>query len=792
MNPEDKASLLRIFRMNCCLWGGRYNCILPLFRRVPPRYRDRVVDAKLLSAHDLLSSMVAAFEPDFIVTVNCKLPSGVTFPTERTVEADIAFESQGDEPVRLGINVSELFSWLYRKIYQFKLRDPIKFIVPRPGNRTFQLLTACCFGEFPPEAPHFEKIYTRVFDAKEETLAPDSFLKKFLKACSFPLRAGSYELNTYSLGIRADPALFYFDSSSSLDLIEFWNLRALGWTVLPVPVAWVSQLAADCSAFIAENYVPYRHNQKMMHGTCLIGSGSVSLQQLQTFAGNLSLPAPKALGGPIGIANYPRLWEKLGQRQDDALPCAIEATEEVVEGRLTGDHLIFRPALPKFLRRPPMQANYCSMNILETLPYSAPVIPPGIRRLDKVLGTHDPHGVWASAKGIAIACEPFVPLKRWRLPRPLTVFRSWMQERGFDLRSSSAGKIAAQLIEAMGGPFGSFIFAEEELLRLLNEMAHGMEESESEGDQTAGKPRKIRAQSVSRQRLWDVLMKAAKGDKSIANNLLNSLIGVGCFRIGLKLQCSECSQKTWFDVNDLADTLKCERCLKDIAFPIAEPPHEWYYRVVGPFAVENFVEGSYTVAFALRFLIDGLHAQATWIPSFLLTSTDKKLEADFGMFWRGSFFDRLSEPLQVFGECKSYDLFEDKDFDRMNALADAFPGSILVFSTLRRKLDDNEQKKIASIAKKGRKYLGNGRWQNPVVILTGDELFGDEGPPDCWKSAGLRFDRFGNTDHPLQELSDITQQLHLGMESYWDYVEKQRLKRIRRIHPSPPGRVAAT
>lgn len=631
-----------------------------------------------------------------------------------------------------------------------------------------------------------------MFEAKENTVAPGPFLKNFRKGHSFPLRAGSYELNTYSLGHGADPALFFFDSGSALDLIEFWNLRALGWKVLPVPVAWVSLLADDCSSFISENYVPYRHNQNMMHSTSLIGSGSVSQQRVHSFVASFTLPPPKTPSGAIVIGNYPRLWEKLGQRHDEALPRAIETTVGAVEGHLAGDHLTFDPAFPRFVRRPSLDAICYCMNILETLPYSAPVIPPGIRRLDKMLRTHDPHGVWASTEGIAVACRSLVASKRWRLPGPFAVFQSWMQERGFDLRSSSAGKIATQLIEAMGGPFGSFIFAEEDLLRLLNEMAHGMEESESEEDTTTAKTRKIRAKSVSRQRLWEVLMKAAKGDKSIAKNLLNSMIGVGCFRIGLKLQCGECSQRTWFDVNDLADTLKCERCLKDIAFPLEDPPHEWYYRVVGPFAVENFAEGSYTVAFALRFLIDALHAQATWIPSFLLTSADKKLEADFGMFWLGSLFDRSVEPLLVFGECKSYDLFEDEDFERMDALADAFPGSVLVFSTLRRNLENKERRKIASIAKRGRKYFGNGRWQNPVVVLTGGELFGVEGPPDCWKSLAPRFDRFGNTDHPLQELSDITQQLHLGMEPYWDYVEKLRLRRVKRLYPESAGQVAAS
>ena len=40
----------------------------------------------------------------------------------------------------------------------------------------------------------------------------------------------------------------------------------------------------------------------------------------------------------------------------------------------------------------------------------------------------------------------------------------------------------------------------------------------------------------------------------------------------------------------------------------------------------------------------------------------------------------------VFGECKTYGLFQKKDFDRMSYLAKSFPGAILVFSTLRKTL----------------------------------------------------------------------------------------------------------
>jgi hypothetical protein len=373
----------------------------------------------------------------------------------------------------------------------------------------------------------------------------------------------------------------------------------------------------------------------------------------------------------------------------------------------------------------------------------------------------------------------------WRLPTPFVVIQAWMKEHGFDVHISAAGKVAAQLIEAMGGTYGAFIFAYEDLLRLLNDLAHGMEEEEAsdEVDDTV-KKRIVRAQSVSAAKLRSVLKKSAHNNADVAENHLRSLISAGCFRVGLKLQCLTCGQRSWFDFTRLSDVLKCERCLKDISFPLDQPPKEWYYRVIGPFSVEDYAHGSYTTAFALRFLIDEFHAAATWIPSFELSAGTKKLEADFGMFWRKSLFQSYSEPELIFGECKSYNLFRTKDFKRMRALARQFTGSVLVFCTLRKVLTRKEKKEVSAIAKSGRRPLGNGQWRNPVVILTGIELLSSSGAPHCWKNSGAPFDKFGDTywrEEPLQELADITQQLHLGMDSYWDQLERERNRRIARL-----------
>jgi hypothetical protein len=79
------------------------------------------------------------------------------------------------------------------------------------------------------------------------------------------------------------------------------------------------------------------------------------------------------------------------------------------------------------------------------------------------------------------------------------------------------------------------------------------------------------------------------------------------------------------------------------------------------------------------------------------------LEADAAAFWQDAVFGERKDGI-FFAECKTYDRVEAKDFARMRQLAKAFPGAVLVFSTLRKSLSLQEIKGITRIAKRGRKY----------------------------------------------------------------------------------------
>ena len=61
--------------------------------------------------------------------------------------------------------------------------------------------------------------------------------------------------------------------------------------------------------------------------------------------------------------------------------------------------------------------------------------------------------------------------------------------------------------------------------------------------------------------------------------------------------------------------------------------------------------------------------------------------------------------------------------------------------------------------------------------------------PHCWETAGDRFAKFVEKHRfisGLTELSEATQQLHLGMESYWSWYEARQQKRLTRRRARRP------
>jgi hypothetical protein len=105
-------------------------------------------------------------------------------------------------------------------------------------------------------------------------------------------------------------------------------------------------------------------------------------------------------------------------------------------------------------------------------------------------------------------------------------------------------------------------------------------------------------------------------------------------------------------------------------------------------------------------------------------------------------------------------------------MAEAIPGSYVVFSAMKKQLSDGEKSRIRKLAEWGRVPQKNGEPRAMVIVLTGTELFADHYVKQTWQETGGAHANMVN--HPsvhiddLWTLADVTQQLYLDLPAYWN------------------------
>jgi hypothetical protein len=276
-----------------------------------------------------------------------------------------------------------------------------------------------------------------------------------------------------------------------------------------------------------------------------------------------------------------------------------------------------------------------------------------------------------------------------------------------------------------------------------------------------------------------------------AGTLVERYTKARIFNLGVRVQCSVCDQRSWYPLELVKSELQCPICLSQFELPTHNPRNEikWSYKSLGPFALPKQGFGAYSVLLTVAFLSDWHDPATTPIFSFRATHLGKELEADFMMFYRSAtYWERETET--IFGECKSFNGFTEKDIRRMTALAEDNPDAILVFATLASQFSDRDKRLLTPFVKRRRKYAKLDRPKNPVLLLTGTELFSDFGPPQCWRDAGAQMKAFADSGRQvdgLLTLCDATQQLHLGLPSWhedWTAAFDRRRKK-KKPQPAP-------
>jgi len=129
------------------------------------------------------------------------------------------------------------------------------------------------------------------------------------------------------------------------------------------------------------------------------------------------------------------------------------------------------------------------------------------------------------------------------------------------------------------------------------------------------------------------------------------------------------------------------------------------------------------------------------------------------------------EPLLVLGEAKSFGVgsINDETILSLRKVAERFPGAVIVVSSLR-EIGDYSLAEIARLrhmALWGRRGTYEGQPINPLIVLTGTELFARHDISDAWKQIDGKETHAAIDLYDLHTLAELTQQRYLGLQPYW-------------------------
>jgi hypothetical protein len=752
----------------------------------------------------VITGYLDAFDPDVVVHLCDDVPDFVKAPGRRMVPGSTIWQVL-DTPrplaPRYGIGIFEILGDVFEKHFRYKAKYPVRVLLPRIP-RGLSLFWASLFGELPEQLlPILNSKFRNPLEIQDIDVELTRFRDLMAPDVLFPRRIVQGRLSSVRRsGWRREGRVFFMDAAKTDDIIDFWNLRALGHDTIAVPKQLKAEPAMKeyVADFLKRRRVPWPHNPKVYDTATFVRSRNTTIEEMQEFAERLKDNLPPADGSNYGYYSlqhwYPRIWDEWGADKDGVIPDDFYAGEE--EYDLSGAidaRVSIKLALPDFAEDSgyhdePRCAHEVSIRVYGSSDYVAEVFPkPAGREVVRAAGGPTAlHDDWRISRAGLVKLVGNESRQYVTIPLAEDVMFAWLSDLGWKPKLSPPGLLAKQILRQLEGNIQGL--RNETLLGLLEHMNGG-------NVQRDGKP--ARKQFVQSELERDLEIGEVKNRLSTSRGWYDYFVEKGIFRVGIRAQCPHCLRNSWFPLQNMGEHLNCPRCLREFPAINNLTLGKWTFKTAGPFSVPAYADGAYAVLLALDFFCrDSLSTlRTTPLMSFKAEAPQKvALEADFAVLWAESVYGEERHGV-AFGECKTYGEFDAKDYARMQYLAKAFPGAIIVFGTLRKSLTAREIAAISRIARTGRAYWKSERPVNPVLILTGNELLNWNRPPYCWdETLKKRFDHLAG----LLALCNATQQIYLGLPSWeaeWhEAFEKRRRKHLAKSGPGVvvPGTDAQT
>jgi hypothetical protein len=265
--PDDLGLVSRVARLSTCLWGGRYNVMIPFFEDGGGERWIRPYHAT--SGLDVARGYVDFFEPDTLVESSPGMAKRLgwqgeddPFGLQRVIPLDQFYQRnlRGRVEFAAGIDILEVMQQRYEAEYKYERRHkrPFAAIENVDGNAFFDVVG----GRYPLDdaLAEIHNAYAHVFSPETLPASADTAIKIIRDGYGAPLSIARHDLEESSGRGFHDETFYIFDPTDAGDVIDYWNYRLVGGRIVPINLAWFVDHKEFVREFIVQVHRPIPGN----------------------------------------------------------------------------------------------------------------------------------------------------------------------------------------------------------------------------------------------------------------------------------------------------------------------------------------------------------------------------------------------------------------------------------------------------------------------------------------------------------------------------------------------------
>ena len=409
------------------------------------------------------------FEPDHVV--DARAGSDRTRADRRDIALSDVLGTTGDSSMEVGLSAQALYRKLWQDEFRFVRRGAPSAVVPVSEDPRLALFTAACFGAFPVVGAlsELDQIYRSALEAEQLPITSANLLDGFTVTAReqylTPLALTGWELQWHTRRPRERATVLLVDEREPADIVDLWNLRALGSNVVPIPLAWMSELLEPLATRLRQWPGPRRSWDDT--AVVVMGAHRVSESVVGKVANELRGHGLDALR-----SSYPDLIFALGY--EAPVVEAAEADGDVLrEGRFDRVRLLEPSAAEEHT-----YGRWRWVTVVNPVSWSAPsdgsvaAVIPETDTAHELLRGSLPLEVRSTKEGLVVGGGSAREDLECVWPTGTEALHWMLEQAGFEPKTSDPGYVAAELIRQVGGLNGAPIVQHKELIQLLNRAAN--------------------------------------------------------------------------------------------------------------------------------------------------------------------------------------------------------------------------------------------------------------------------------------------------------------------------------